>query len=667
MTVTDEIKSRLDIVDVISDSVQLRKSGSSYTGFCPFHPNTRTPAFVVFPHTQTWRCFGACAEGGDLFSFVMKKEGWDFKETLTHLANRAGVELTPADPQDKVRRAVEDKLSDLLEGVADYYSQLLLFAPQAEYARQYILERGLSDETVSTFKIGYALNSWDACRNHFSMQGYSDEDLEDAGLLTLNEEKGTRYDRFRNRLMIPIRDVKGRIVGFGARTLDPDGLPKYLNSPQTAVFDKSRLLFGIDLARRHIKSERQVVIVEGYMDVMQAWQAGYLNVVAQMGTALTEAQLRLLKRFTKRFILALDADAAGGQATLRSLEVAREVLDRGADARFNARGLVRHEGRLQADIRIVTLPESTDPDKIIRTDPELWPQLIDQAKPVVEYVIDVLVENLDMGDAKAKAAVAQQVLPLIDDVNNLVEREHYRQLLARRLQVDERILLKIALPSKSRRPAPAQPEGKKSTAEHQGQDIEFKGLVVAISGSASASDMRRADFLRQCLAYPQVINLVDNQLAQNQQPVVSEADFNRLDDRSLWRQMKGRQSQRPIAAIDDLWDSSEDEFLRERVQNLLSLPDTPESELARLPDRLVLSVLDWRLERIKSLIGEVELLFRETHAEDSPELHEMYHRQLRELPLQMLSINKARGAMSATGRRQTSIQSKMGRKPIGAD
>ncbi len=667
MTVTDEIKSRLDIVDVISDSVQLRKSGSSYTGFCPFHPNTRTPAFVVFPNTQSWRCFGACAEGGDLFSFVMKKEGWDFKETLTQLAKRAGVELTLADPQDKVQRAVEDKLADLLEGVADYYSQLLLFAPQAEYARQYVSERGLSDETISTFKVGYALDSWDACRNHFSMQGYSDEDLEDAGLLTLNEEKGTRYDRFRNRLMIPIRDVKGRIAGFGARTLDPDGLPKYLNSPQTAVFDKSRLLFGLDLARRHIRSERQVVIVEGYMDVMQAWQAGYLNVVAQMGTALTEAQLRLLKRFTKRFVLALDADAAGGQATLRSLEVAREVLDRGADVRFNARGLIRHEGRLQADIRIVTLPEGTDPDKIIRTDPELWPQLIEQAKPVVEYVIDVAVENLDMGDAKAKAAVAEQVLPLIDDVNNPVEREHYRQLLARQLQVDERILLKIALPSKPRRSAPAQAQGKKSAAENQGQDMESKGLVVAISGSSWASDMRRADFLRQCLAYPQVVNLVDNHLAQNQQPVVTEADFTRLDDRFLWRQMKGRQSQRPIAAIDDLWDSSEDEFLRERVKNLLNLPDTEESEFDRLPGRLVLSVLDWRLERIKSLISEVELLSRETHAQDSHEMHEMYHQQLRDLSLQMLSINRARGAMSATGRRQTGIQGNLRRKPLGAD
>jgi DNA primase len=322
---------------------------------------------------------------------------------------------------------------------------------------------------------------------------------------------------------------------------------------------------------------------------------------------------------------------------------------------------------LQADIRIVTLPEGTDPDNIIRTDPELWPQLIEQAKPVVEYVIDVAAESLDMGDAKAKAAVAEQVLPLIDDVNNPVEREHYRQLLARRLQIDERVLLKVALPTKPKRTPPQQAKGGKTAGKQQIQDAESKGFVVAISGSSAASDMRRADFLRQCLAYPQVINQVDNQLAQNQQPVVSEADFSRLDDRSLWRQLKGRQSQRPIAAIDDLWDSSEDEFLRERVLNLLTLPDTPESELDRLPDRLVLSVLDWRLERIKSLIAELELLKRETRAQDNPEMHEMYNRQLRELPMQRLSIDRARGAMSATGRRQKGAQNSLRRKPLGTD
>ncbi|MCP4427023.1 MAG: DNA primase, partial [Chloroflexi bacterium] len=230
MRVTEEIKSRLDIVDIVSDYLPLRKSGRSFSGFCPFHSNTRTPAFYVFPETQTWHCFGACAEGGDLFSFVMKKEGWDFKEALAKMANKAGVELEPLKPVDKKKQAVENKMASLLEAAADYFHMLFLHAPQAEQARKYVAERALNDETIATFKLGYALQSWDACRSHFQDQGYSDDELLAAGLLTENPDKGTRYDRFRNRLMIPIRDVNGRIVGFGARTLEKDGIPKYLNS-----------------------------------------------------------------------------------------------------------------------------------------------------------------------------------------------------------------------------------------------------------------------------------------------------------------------------------------------------------------------------------------------------------------------------------------------------
>ncbi|GAG55030.1 unnamed protein product, partial [marine sediment metagenome] len=340
---------------------------------------------------------------------------------------------------------------------------LLKFAPQAEEARRYVVERQLNDETMSTFRIGFALNSWDACRTHFNDQGYSDDELLQVGLLTENPEKGTRYDRFRNRLMIAIRDVDGRVVGFGARTLEKDGIPKYLNSPQTQLFDKGRLLYGLDTAKRAIREAREVVIVEGYMDVMMGWQAGFGNMVAQMGTALTGDQLRLLKRYTKRFVLALDADAAGAKATMRSLQVARDTLDREYETRFDARGLVQHEGRLQADIHVVTMPEGYDPDKILRTDPDRWPQLLEQSQPVVSYVIGIATRGLDLDDAKAKSAVAQQVLPLINDVGDPVEREHYRQQLARALRTDERTLRLVKLPTDSPRqsskpPPPPPPE-----------------------------------------------------------------------------------------------------------------------------------------------------------------------------------------------------------------
>lgn len=358
MTDTQEIKNRLDLVDVVQDyGVQLRKSGRNYAGFCPFHANTRTPAFYVFPESQTWRCFGACAEGGDVFSFVMKKNGWDFRETLVDLARRAGVTLEETRPKDAAREAIEDRQVALLDAASNYYHQLLLHAPQAEAARRYVSDRGLNDDTVNAFRLGFALDSWDAAKTHFTGQGYSEEELLAVGLLTEHEERHTRYDRFRGRFMIPIRDLDGRVVGFGARTLDPDGIPKYLNSPQTALFDKGHLIFNLDMARRHIRDAREVVLVEGYLDVMTAWQHGFRNVVAQMGTALTETQLRLLQKHSKRFVLALDPDAAGAKATLRSLQLARETLDRELDVRFDARGLVQLEGRLRADIRVVTLPE----------------------------------------------------------------------------------------------------------------------------------------------------------------------------------------------------------------------------------------------------------------------------------------------------------------------
>jgi DNA primase len=656
MSATEEIKSRLNIVDVVSDHVKLRKSGSSYSGFCPFHPNTRTPAFYVFPDTQTWYCFGACADGGDLFSYVMKKEGWDFKEALIKLADRAGVVLEETRPVDKAKESAEDRLSGLLAAGADYYHQLLRHAPQAAHARQYVEERKLNDETLSTFQIGYSLDSWDAARTHFESQGYSDDDLMNAGLLSENPDKGTRYDRFRNRLMIPIRDVDNRVVGFGARTLEEDGVPKYLNSPQTALFNKSRLLYGLDRAKPFIREARHVVIVEGYMDVMQAWQAGFRNVVAQMGTALTEEQLRLLKRYAKRFVLALDADAAGLQATMRGLQVARETLDREGDVRFNARGLVRHEARLQADIRVVTLPPGDDPDKIIRSNPDRWPELLDQARPVVDYVINVVTRGLDLDDAKAKTAVAAQVLPLINDIADPIERDHYWQKLARALDVDERALrqtrLSNLMPKQAGMPLKPTRQGTRQDnrpAEAAPAD-RHQGAPVFRSAPGSTA-LRQSDYLCQCLHYPRMLIQVNQRLVQHGQPVVGETDFLAAEDRTLLRHMYQHIEGGTVVTIDELCDSLEEPLLR-RVHSLLTLPSAPETELDRLADTLVLSVLDWRQEKIKKLSGEVKKLLREASGINDMESLALYRQQMRELPLALKRIDRARDAMSAMSRRR---------------
>ena len=705
MTDTQEIKNRLDLVDVVQDyGVQLRKSGRNYSGFCPFHANTKTPAFYVFPETQTWRCFGACAEGGDVFSFVMKKNGWDFKETLVDLARRAGVALEEARPKDTAREAIEERQVALLDAASNYYHQLLLHAPQADAARRYVAGRALADETVAAYRLGFALDSWDAAKTHFTGQGYSEEELMGVGLLTEHEERHTRYDRFRGRLMIPIRDLDGRVVGFGARTLDPDGVPKYLNSPQTALFDKGNLIFGLDMARRHIREAREVVLVEGYLDVMTAWQHGFRNVVAQMGTSLTETQLRLLQKQSKRFVLALDPDAAGAKATLRSLQLARETLDRELDVRFNARGLVQLEGRLKADIRVVTLPEGQDPDKLIRTDPAAWPRLLAEARPVVDYVIQVVAAEVEPGDAKGKSAAATRILPLIGDIADPVERDHYLKKLARTLGIDEAALRQAAeRQKKEQRPRGAgrgpqttdhgpqagsrqqgagnksQPpfEGRPEPAggqpyvppepdappDNYGAPLPSRGTLSSGGGKIATRRLRNANpleenFLRQCLEHPGALSAVNYLLSRGKQAEVSAADFTRSDDKALLAVVAQRATFATVATIEELCDSL-DSVLAQRIRVLFAKPSLPKIKLERLPDTLALSVLDWRLEKIREHNSILkQLLPSGGQPESSDELTRAYLDQVQE----MGRINRARDAMSATSRRRAE-EGQSGRRP----
>jgi DNA primase len=441
MSVVDEVKSRLDILEIVSENVKLKRSGKSYLGFCPFHKNTRTPAFVVFPDSGTWRCFGQCNEGGDIFKYVMKREGWDFAETLKYLADRAGVELKPLTPQQQAEEANREEYADVLEEAVKFYQYQLLHHPAGKSVLAYLEKRGVTEETIKTFGLGYALDEWSSMLDTFTGKGISLETLDEAGLLSQRNDQSGYFDRFRNRLMFPIRDANGHMTGFGARTLEPDGMPKYLNSPQTALFDKSRLLYGLDRARKTIRSEDYVVVVEGYMDVIVPQQAGFMNVVSPMGTALTEHHLRTLKRYTRKIILALDPDAAGQKAILKGLQTARDALEHDVEIAFNPRGLVMQEGRLQADLRVCTLPDGLDPDEIVLKDPELWAEIVKTAKPIITHVMDTLMEGKDLEDPKIIRDIADQMLPLIDDVANQVERDAYRQLLARKLKMDERTFM----------------------------------------------------------------------------------------------------------------------------------------------------------------------------------------------------------------------------------
>jgi DNA primase len=348
-------------------------------------------------------------------------------------------------------------LRQLLEDAMLFYRHNLYNTPAGKEALAYLHDkRRLTDEIIEAFGLGYAPQGWDTALNYFSQKGAKIEDLVACGLLTEREPEQPgqpvrRYDRFRHRLMIPIRDVRGRMAGFGARILDPNDVPKFLNSPQTPIFDKGRLLYGLDRARKGIRETDQAVIVEGYLDVIALHQAGFTNAVSPMGTALTEHQLMMLKRYSKRIVLALDPDAAGDQATLRGLQIARQAMDRESQAvAFDARGLLGFEARLQADIRVTALPRGLDPDEVVQRDPAEWQRIIAEARPVVVHVMETLAQGKDLDDAKIKTQLAAQVLPLIEDVPSPIERDTYRQRLARLLKVNESALSNLA-------PAPARP------------------------------------------------------------------------------------------------------------------------------------------------------------------------------------------------------------------
>ncbi len=432
MSVADEIKARIDIVDYIQRYVPLKRAGKSYKACCPFH-NESTPSFNVSPERQSWRCFGACATGGDVVGFAMRFHGWSFSEALRELGKIAGIEVEKQTPEQRQNSDRLDKLRGLMHTAADTYHNSLLdptVQGQPDVLRYTREKRGFSDTTITAFKIGYAPPGWTNMLDYLKSLQYSEEEIIEVGLAVKNEETGRVYDRFRNRLMIPIRDERGRVIAFGARALAAEDNPKYLNSPQTSLFDKSRTLFGLDAAKTTIRETEVAVIVEGYMDAIQAHQAGFKNVVAQMGTAMTETQLRLVTRSAKKIILALDSDAAGQSATRRSLETARTTLQ----ADFG--------GRLSVDIRVLQIPGAKDPDDLIRETPERWAELVANALPVADFVIDMELAALPTNASlMEREAVARSLLPLlVASENNLYNHDNV-QKLALRLRIAERDLL----------------------------------------------------------------------------------------------------------------------------------------------------------------------------------------------------------------------------------
>ena len=432
MSTIDEIKQKIDIAEVIGQYVTLKKAGRNLTAPCPFH-SEKHASFFVFPERQSWHCFGACATGGDVFSFLMKKEGIEFGEALRILAEKAGVVL-PTRVEPGIKKEEKDDLYRASEAATLYFNNLLLNAPAAEKARNYVAKRGFTPKTIADFQLGFSLDAWEALKTHLLERGHSESNILTAGLI-YQAENGQTHDRFRGKLMIPIRDSRGRVTGFGARVLD-NSLPKYINSPQTPTFDKSATLYGIDLAAAAIRKQDKAIIMEGYMDVIMAHQCGVTNAIASMGTAITETQVNTLKKLSRNLVLSLDADAAGEEAMLRT---------------------VVYENVLNAEIRVLLLPEGKDPDEVISEDIGKWQDLVIKAAPLIDFMFAKTIARLDLTTARDKSLAVERLLPVLAAISDPIRQAHYLQKLAGLVKVDMNTIkasLNRLKPSPARRRTP---------------------------------------------------------------------------------------------------------------------------------------------------------------------------------------------------------------------
>ena len=434
--VVAEIKGRLPVADVVGETVQLRKAGTTLKGLCPFH-GEKTPSFVVTPARDTWHCFG-CGKHGDIFTFVMERDGVAFPEALAQLAGRAGVELDERTKREDARNA---RLREVMDAAIAYYHAVLMTSKTGAPALEYLRGRGFTDETIEKHQLGWAPGGWDRlARALASRRNVGPQELLDCGLASPRQRGGGVYDRFRERVIFPIRDQNGHAVGLGGRILGKEGPgedgrdrgPKYLNSPATPLFDKSRTLYLIDRAKSAIRKTGQAVIVEGYTDALMAHQAGFENVVASLGTALTPQQVALITRYAKRIALAYDVDAAGEKAGAFGATALEELI----------RQLARDDTGVELDdVRVVGLPEGKDPDEVVRDEPDRWREEVRTARPIVDHLIDMHAREHDLRTPGGQTRFVDAVLPVIRNLPNPVMRDAYLARVRQVSGVEERTLL----------------------------------------------------------------------------------------------------------------------------------------------------------------------------------------------------------------------------------
>ncbi len=468
----EEIKNKLNVLDVVGSYMKLTKTGLNYRGVCPFH-SEKSPSFFVSPTRQMWHCFG-CGAGSSIFDFVMKIEGIEFGDALRILAGKAGVELKRENVQLKTER---QRLYDLCNLACSFFEKQLEASAVGKEAEQYLLGRGITRESIKKWRLGYSPDTWNGLSDFLIGKGYKREEIVRAGLAIEKEQnKNDSYDRFRGRIMFPVFDLNGQVVGFGGRVFkqaDQKEIAKYINSPQTLIYDKSGLLYGLHNAKLAVRKQNYCVVTEGYTDVIMCHQAGFENTVAASGTALTQQHLVILKRYSENLILAFDMDVAGDSATKRGINLAQEQG-------FNIK-IIEHYGEGN---------KKSDPAEIILKDAGIWKESVEKAKSIMDYYVDSAFSHFDKSTPEGKKEIGAVVLPAIKRLANKIEQSHWIQVLAEKLKVSEEVLMQELEKVKGetvRQENPAPPP-KQSGPDQRKRLLEQRMMVL--EGSEDENDKK---------------------------------------------------------------------------------------------------------------------------------------------------------------------------------
>ena len=597
--VVAEIKGRLPVADVVGETVQLKKAGTTLKGLCPFH-GEKTASFVVTPVRDTWHCFG-CGKHGDIFTFVMERDGLAFPEALTQLAGRAGVELDERTKREDARNA---RLRDVMEAAVAFYHAVLTRSAAGEAALAYLKGRGFTDETIEKHQLGWAPAGWDQLTRQLAVKRQINApELLEVGLASPRQRGGGVYDRFRERVIFPIRDQNGHAVGLGGRILGTEGEggvdrgPKYLNSPATPLFDKSRTLYLIDRAKSAIRKSGQAVIVEGYTDALMAHQAGYENVVASLGTALTPQQVALVTRYAKRIALAYDVDAAGEKAGTFGATALEEVM----------RQLAPDDSGVELDdVRVVQLPVGKDPDEVMRDNADEWREVVRTARPIVDHLIDVHARAHDLRTPGGQARFVDAVLPIIRNLPNPVLRDAYLQRVQQASGVEQRTLLEAMHRRQLRDADP-----------RDGRERFSAAAVVRAADALPVNDILRGisrteqELLRLVLLVPETHDAVLDGLGPDRLPSQVARELYRA---IVLARARNEQGVRPPYVLTEILDGLDEES-RALGQALVSRPGPTPRELTDHSlsyeiERLILELddIDWQ-ERAawnRDAMGEAE-------------------------------------------------------------